>query len=214
MLRGRKFLISIITLLIFTSTISSHAEEKIEDIIDIAESKSKIIAIIEGRKTFTFDLQPNEKVLWSGSSGYLGAFLTDRHFFVISTSSDAWQRLPLNLNESKKGVSSLSSYIALLVTRDRAIAFDASNNRFIEVQLPFHEELLAAEAEKYVAAVVTSSRAFGLAVESSAFIEIKLRLKETIDSIKITASKVTIRTSNRLLSFETKGTAWIEHRLN
>ena len=128
MLRCRKFLISIICLSIFASTISSYAEEEIkkcsyaeeeiEDLIDIAESKSKIIAIIEGRKTVTFDLRPNEKVLWSGSNGYLGAFLTDLHFFVISTSLNAWQALPLRLDESGTGVASLSEYIALLVTKD------------------------------------------------------------------------------------------------
>jgi DNA-directed RNA polymerase subunit K/omega len=100
-----------------------------------------------------------------------------------------------------------------LVTRDRAIGFDVTTNRFIETQLPFHEDLLAAETEKYVAVVITSSRAFGLAVESSAFIEIKFRLKETIESIKLTASKVTIRTSDRLLFFEAAGSTWNEHRL-
>jgi hypothetical protein len=42
-------------------------------------------------------------VLWSGSRGYLGAFLTDQHFFVISTSLNAWRALPLGLDES--GVS-------------------------------------------------------------------------------------------------------------
>jgi hypothetical protein len=46
-----------ICLSIFASTISSYAEEEIEDLIDIAESKGKIIAIIEGRKTITFDLR-------------------------------------------------------------------------------------------------------------------------------------------------------------
>ena len=214
MLRCHKFLISIICLFIFGFTISSYAEEEIEDLIDIAESKGKIIAIIEGRKTITFDLRPDEKVLWSGSKGYLGAFLTDLHFFVISTSLNAWQALPLRLDESGKGVASLSEYIALLVTKDRAVGFDATSNRFIETLLPIHDELIAAEVERYVAVVITSSRAFGLAVESSAFIEIKLRLKETIDSIKITASKVTIRTSDRLLSFEAAGSAWNEHRLN
>jgi len=35
MLRCRKFLISIICLFIFASTISSYAEEEIEDLIDI-----------------------------------------------------------------------------------------------------------------------------------------------------------------------------------
>jgi hypothetical protein len=70
---------------VFASAISSYAAEDIEDLIDIAESKGKIIAIIEGRRTITFDLRPNEKVLWSGSKGYLGAFLTDLH--KVQTSS-------------------------------------------------------------------------------------------------------------------------------
>ena len=213
MLRCQKFLISIICLSIFASTISSYAEEEIEDLIDIAESKGKIIAIIEGRKTITYDLRPNEKILWSGSRGYLGAFLTDLHFFVISTSLNAWQALPLRLDESGRGVASLSPYIALLVTGDRAIGFDATSNRFIETQLPISDELLAAEVERYVAVVITSSRAFGLAAETSAFIEIHLRIRETIEAIKLTYSKVTVRTSDRLLTFETSGAKWKEHRL-
>ena len=212
-MRCRKFLISTICLFIFGITISSYAEEEIEDLIDIIESKGKIIAIIEGRKTITFDLRPNEKVLWSGSRGYLGAFLTDLHFFVISSSLNAWQALPLRLDESGKGVASLSPYIALLVTKDRAVGFDATSHRFIETQLPIHDELLAAETEKYVAVVITSSRAFGLAAESSTFTEIILGIRETIETIKLTSSKATVRTSDRLLTFEASGSTWKEHRL-
>jgi len=213
MLRCQKCLTILICLSILVSTISSYAEEEIEDLIDIAESKSKIIAIIEGRKTISFDLRTNEKVLWSDSNGYLGAFLTNLRFFVISTSSDAWQALPLRLDESEKGVASLSPYIALLVTGDRAIGFDAASNRFIETQLPIHDELLAAKAEKYVAVVITSSRAFGLATKTLAFVEIPLRIRETIKAIKITSSKATVRTSDRLLTFEATGSTWNEHRL-
>ena len=213
MLRYRKFFISIICLSIYASTISSYAEEDIEDLIDIAESKGKIIAIIEGRMTVTFDLRPNEKALWSGSRGYLGAFLTNLHFFVISTTSNGWRTLPLRLNESETGVASLSPYIAKLVTEDRAIGFDTASNRFVEAQLPNHDELVAAKVEKYVAVVITSSRVFGLAAENTAFIELSLRIRETIESIKITASKATIRTSDRLLTFEATGSTWNEHRL-
>jgi hypothetical protein len=212
MLRCQKCLTILICLSILASTIPSYAEE-IEDLIDIAESKGKIIAIIEGRKTISFDLRANEKVLWSDSKGYLGAFLTNLRFSVISTSSDAWQALPLKLDESEKGVASLSPYIALLVTGDRAVGFDAASNRFIETQLPIHDELLVTKAEKYVAVVITSSRAFGLATETSAFAEIRLRVRETIEAIKITASKATVRTSDRLLTFEVKGSSWNEHRL-
>jgi len=39
MLRYRKFLISIICLSIFGSTISSYAEKEIEDLIDIADDR-------------------------------------------------------------------------------------------------------------------------------------------------------------------------------
>jgi hypothetical protein len=70
-------------LFIFELTISSFTEEEVEDLIDIAESKGKLIAIIEGRKRNTFDLWPNEKVIWSGSNGYLGAFLTNLPFYRL-----------------------------------------------------------------------------------------------------------------------------------
>ena len=213
MVRCRRILTILICLAILAFTISSYAEEEIEDLIDIIETESKIIAIIEGRKTISFHLLSNEKVIWNGSNGYLGAFLTNLHFFVISTTSNSWRALPLKLSESEKGVASLSPYIALLVTGDRAIGFDAASNRFIEVQLPIHDELIAAEAEKYVAVVITSSRAFGLAAETSAFTEIRLQIRETVESIKITASKATVRTSDRLLTFEATGSRWKEHRL-
>ena len=212
MKRLRYFLMSIICIAIYVSPISSYAEEEIEDLIDIAESKNEIIAIIEGRRTVTFDLRPNEKVLWSGARGYLGAFLTDQHFFVISTSLNAWQALPLRLDESGKGVASLSPYLALLVTGDRAVGFDATSDRFIETLLPFHDELVAAEAERYVAVVITSSRAFGLAAESLAFTEVNLKKGESVETVKLTHTKATVRTSDRLLSFEASGSAWSEHR--
>ena len=163
MLRCRRILNILICLSILASTASSYAEEEIENLIDIFQSNSKIIAIIEGKKTITFDLRPKENVLWSESNGYLGAFLTNLHFLVISTSSSSWQAVPLRLEESEKGIASLSPYIALLATGDRAIGFGAASNRFIETRLPIHDELLTAKAEKYVAVVITSSRAFGLA---------------------------------------------------
>jgi len=213
MLRYRRILTFIIYLSILVFTVSSFAEEEIEDLIDIIEAEDKIIAIIEGNKSVSIDLRLNEKVLWNGSRGDLGAILTNLHFLVISTTSNVWRALPLKLSESEKGVASLSPYLALLVTGDRAIGFDAASNRFIETQLPNHDEILVAEAEKYVAVVITSSRVFGLAVKTTAFTEKRLRNRETIESIKITASKATVRTSDRLLTFEANGYTWIEHRL-
>ena len=74
MLQSRFLFIVIICMPIFSFVISSYAGDEIEDLIDIAESNSKIIAIIEGKKKVTYNLRPNEKVLWSGSRGHLGVF--------------------------------------------------------------------------------------------------------------------------------------------
>jgi len=212
MLRYRKFLTIPICLSIFLSAICSYAEEEIEDLIDIFESNRKIIAIIEGKKTFTSSLRSKEKVLWSDSNGYLGALLTNERFFVISTSSGAWQELSLRSDESK-GVASLSPYIALLVAGDRAIVFNEASNGFFETRLRTQDELIAAKVERYVAVVVTSSRAFGLTTKTSDFTEIPFRVGETVEEIKTTSSKATIRTSDRLLTFEASGSRWREHRL-
>jgi hypothetical protein len=212
MLQPRKILTILIGLSILESAICSYAEKEIEDLIDIFESKGKIIAIIEGKKTITVELGIKEKVMWSDSNGYLGAFLTNEHFFVTSISSNVWNRLPLKSDESK-GVALLSPYLALLVAGDRAIGFDASSNRFFETQLPIHDELITAKVDKYVAVVITSSRAFGLAAKTLTFTEIHLRIGETIEDIKITSNKATVRTSNRLLIFNAKSSTWKEHRL-
>jgi hypothetical protein len=48
MLRCKTFFLSLICLSIFATPISAYADEEIKDLIDIAESKGKIMAIIEG----------------------------------------------------------------------------------------------------------------------------------------------------------------------
>jgi hypothetical protein len=199
---------------VLLATVCSFADEEIEDLIDIFESDGKVIAVLEGKKSVPFNLLPKEKVLWSDSKGYLGAFLTNKHFLVISTLSNSWRTLRLRTSVSDNRVAVLSPYIALLVTAgDRALGFDARSNRFIETRLPLNDELLFAKAEKYVAVVVTSSKAFGLAAGTSQFSEIPFGVRETVEAITTTSSKATIRTSHRLLSFEAKSSRWNEHRL-
>ena len=192
----------------------SHAGEEIEDLIDIFVSNDKIIAIVEGKRTIASNLRPKEKVLWRGAKGYLGAFLTNRRFLVISTSSGAWQEMPLRIDESEKAVASMSPYIALLVAADRAIGFDAASKHFIEARFPIHDALIKAKVEDHVAVVITTSRAFGLATETSAFAQSHLRVGETVEALKTTSGKATIRTSDRLLTFEASAATWREYRLN
>jgi hypothetical protein len=214
MLRCHTCFVVLASLSLLVSAICSYAEEDQEDLIDIFESNRKIIAVIEGKKTSTLNLRLKEKVLWHGSNGNIGALLTNHSFYVISISSGPWQSLPLKTHESEKAAASLSPYIALLVTGDRAVVFDAASGRFVETPLPIKDEPVSVKVEKYVAVVITSGRAFGFAAETSAFAEIPLRVRETVAAVKITSGKAVIHTSERLLTFESSGSGWHEHRLN
>lgn len=213
MLRWTTCLSVLMCLLINTSAIGSYAYDEIEDLIDLFESDGEIIAVIAGKRAKSLDLQVREKVRWIGSSGDLGAVLTDRRFAVISAFSPAWQSLFLKMDEAGKGTAYVSPAIALLVTKNRAVAFDSFSNRFIEARLPIYDEVVTAEVEQLVAVVITSSRVFGFSAKASTFKEIGLRVRETVEEIRITSGKVTIRTSSRLLTFDAFRSFWKEIRL-
>lgn len=195
---------------VFASAHPLRGEDDIEDLINIEEIGSKVIAIRSGRKSVSFNLRSKEEVLWSGAKGYLGALLTKNRFLVISTSSTAWQELSLRTDEALKPVVLLSPNLALLVTRERAIVFDRIANRFIESRLPIHDEFVAAEADKYLAVVITSRRALGLALGTKTFIDARLRSGETFVSLKSIAGAATVRTSERLLKFQAADSSWHE----
>ncbi len=100
MLTLRQLFIVFIFLSILVPALSSHAEEEIEDLIDIAEGKGRIIAIVEGKQSVSIDLQSKEEVSWSDARGHLAAVLTNERFLVISESSSSWQIMPLRLKNS------------------------------------------------------------------------------------------------------------------
>lgn len=198
---------------VLVSAVCARADSDIEDVVDVYESGGSVIAVIEGRNPVSRNLRLNEAVLWQDAGGYLGAFLTDRHFLVISSTAAAWQALPLRRDEADTADAFLSQRIALLVTAQRAVGYDAAAGRFIEIRFPLREELVSAEAENHVAVVVTSGRAYGLAAGIPSFTEIRFRGRETLESVNVTSRKATIRTSDRLLTFDALGGHWRELRL-
>jgi hypothetical protein len=72
----------------------------------------------------------------------------------------------------------------------------SSLNRFIEAQIPIHDERLFVDTGKHVVVMITSSRALGLTDNSSFLTEVRLRIREFLQDVKITSNKVTIRTSD------------------
>jgi hypothetical protein len=203
----RSISIIIIFAVVFVWAFPLKGEDYIEDLIDIQELDGDVIAIREGREKL-FDLPSAEKILWSGSKGYIGAVLTERRFLAISESSISWHEISLKEKETQEAITLLSEYLALLVTVDRGICFDGKNNRFIELQRPANEEFLELAVNKYVAVVVSSRYAFGLALGGEEFNKIPFRPNEYFETLKTTAHFATIRTTKRVLTFMDSDSSW------
>jgi hypothetical protein len=193
--------------------IPSNSKDDIEDLVYIEQADRKIIAIRDGIPATPFELRSKEEVLWLDSDGYIGALLTNERFIAISLSSPGWLETPLRSKEAYDGSPILSPTLALLVTKERVIRFDAISHRFIEQSLRLDEEFVAAEANDYVAVVISSRRALGLASGDSGFREIRFRTSETLQSLKTTPQVVTVRTSWRILTFGASSPSWSEVRL-
>jgi len=138
--------------------------------------------------------------------------LTNERFIAISLYS-SWLETPLRSEETHDVSPILSPTLALVVTKQRVIGFDAISPRFIEENRRLDEEFVTAEANDYVAVVISSRRALGLASGGIGFREIRFRINEIVQSIRTKSRVVTVRTSWRILTFSASSSSWSEFRL-
>ena len=213
MLRFRNVVTIGIFLSVLFAALHGYGADEPEDLVDVFAANGKMVAIIEGRTAASISLRPEETVQWQRAKGNLGAFLTNRHFFVVSALSGGWQALPLPAGESQNRVAILSANIALMVDGEQAVAFSATSNRFMKTRLPLGDERVAVKAEQQVAVVITSSKAYGLVAGAAHFVETRLKVQEAVQNVKITARKVTIHTAHRILTFRAANAHWSEVRL-
>jgi hypothetical protein len=200
-------------LILLLPPLTSSADEEVQDKIFISELNGELNAVIDGAKNSTTRLGPKEGVLWEDSSGYLGAVLTNDRFYVVSTTSGTWKEFPLKSQEAEQAKVSLSPYIALLATDDRAICYNISTHSYFETKLPVGAELIAVEAGRYIAVVVTTDKLLGIRKGSSSFTEMRLGIDEAVENVDVTSNKVVVRTSDRLLSLVADDTKWTEYKL-
>lgn len=189
---------------------SAQIDEYIEDAIEIHEVRGKVVAVRNERSNLSFELSLKEPILWKGTRGKVGALLTEKRFLAVSTTSDDWLEQTLRLHEADDAKTAISPYLALLVTRQRAVGFDGLTNRLVENRLPLFETIVAAEADYRVAVVVLSGRCAGFTVGHSGFAEIIFRIDEEFQTLEMKPRLATVRTSERVLSFKAASSAWSE----
>jgi hypothetical protein len=208
----KKQMIVVVSLLMVTSW--ALAYEEVEDLVDIFATDDAFIAVVDGRRNFTEDHRSDEKLLWQGAKGEVGAFLTSQRLLAVSVKSGQWNTRHLKVNEKKVMPDMLiAAHLVIMLTTERIVAFGTDTDGFFQIRLPIGEPVVAKKAEGRVAAVVTPARAFGFSAYRRGVAEIRFQMKERLESLKTTYNKISLRTSRRLITLKAEDAVWREFDL-
>lgn len=180
----------------------------IEDAVSIEILGRELYAIVESGGPLRERLQAQESVLFHGVRGAVGLVVTNRRALAVSPGAPSWLEAPRRLNERPDGAPLLSARVALLLSDQRVLGYDADALRWVEATIGPHEHLAGARTAQAIAVVVTGRRALGLASGSGRFAEISLQVGERFESLRTLADVGTLRTSRRVLVFRGDTASW------
>ncbi|MBR9985835.1 MAG: hypothetical protein KFF68_07995, partial [Desulfosarcina sp.] len=86
--RRKRYLLCVVVL--FMMTPWALAYEEVEDLVDIFATDSNFIAVVDGKRIFSEYQSSDERILWQGANGDIGAFLTNERLLAVSVRSGQW----------------------------------------------------------------------------------------------------------------------------
>lgn len=191
----------------------SRRSDRVHDTIGIHQIEDELIGIVQGRREYSVDLDHDEKIVWSGTKGEVGAVLTENRVLALTRVSRGWVELELRSRESGKPESitpHISDYLVMVVTDRRIVGFDSRDGEWVQQFIPIHDQRVDSHINNYVAAVITSKRVFAWGWGRSGFKEKRLRRNENIQSVDTNPHTVTIGTDHRVLVFKSRAGGWRE----
>ena len=189
--------------------VAAGGYEEVEDLVEIFVIDRDLVAIVDGRSRFVEAMRSDEKVLWQGAKGEIGAFLTTDRLLAVSITSGQWNSRYLKISEKKSGLDMLlAAHLVLMLSDERVLAFGTHTGGFFQVRLPVGEAVLAKAAKGRVAAVATASFAYGFSTYRRGVSEFRFRRDETLVSLKATYNKITMQTSDRVVSLDAEDAVW------
>jgi hypothetical protein len=199
----------VLTAALLMVTARAMAYEEIEDLVDIFATGGRFIAMVDGRRNFSEAYRSDEKILWQGAKGEVGAFLTSDRLLAVSVRSGQWNTIYLKVNEKKGQPEMLiSAHLVVMLTAERIVGFGTHTGGFIQTRMPIGESVADRAAEGRVAVVVTPARAFGFSSYRRGVAEIRFKRQEKVVSLKTTYNLIRLRTSQRLITLKSEDAVW------
>lgn len=183
------------------------------DLIEVLVIGRELVAVDAGSGGRLQErLNVGEELLWTGARGAIGVALTDERFLAVTTRSAEWQERRYRRTESPVQKALLGDRVALVLTGERALAFDGGSGNVVEGRLGPGESVVEARVGENVVVVVTSRRALGLSPQAGGFFAQPLGLRERVEGVSARANLATVTTDRRILVFQGPIGNWTESR--
>ena len=188
-----------------------NAQTVTPDLVDVQFVDGEIIGIRDGSRATRSRLQKGERIQWMDARGTVGAVLTNRRFFAVSSTSAGWQEIRLAGDDGTTYVE-LGANLLLCVTAKRILAFSGPSGVVSENRLFLRETIVTSGANEHVASVVTDRRAIGFSSGLTEGVESRFGVREQFQSLKTLATIATVRTTERLLVFRNSSGSWADEQ--
>jgi len=149
-----------------------------------------------------------ERVLDTRVDGEVGVAQTERRLIAVSANTGGVHELRFRSGERVVAGPLLGDRVALVVTTQRALGFDAGSGNWLEASLGPQERVVAVAVANHVAALATDRRALALSPTRGGFFEAPLALQEAPVSLSASGDLATLRTRTRLLVYRASSSRW------
>jgi len=189
------------------------SEVELEDVVAIEIFDRDVVAYdLLGTSTFRLRLEIGERLMWSAASGRVGIVLTDRRILAASPTSESWQEVRYQVQETPATRALMGKRVAMVVTNRRAVGYDGKIGLYSEVSFGPHESVDDARVGDSTAVVLTNRSAYGMSPDTGGFYKTDLSVQERIDGLRVRSNSATVSTSRRILVFRAPSGVWTEEK--
>jgi len=188
-------------------------EVPLSDLIEMVVMEDEILGVdAESGGSSVVRRRISESVLWTGVRGRVGVVITDQRVLAIAPRTGGWQEAPYERGEAPARNAQLGDRVAVVVLRQRVLAFLGTVGRFVQERIGPQEDLRSLRVGANVAVVVTNRVALGLSPEAGGFFPIRMHVHERLEEVSARANLATVNTSQRVLVFRAPTGTWAERR--
>ncbi len=103
----------------------------------------------------------------------------------------------------------IETEVLVTVSNDKLLAFSASSNAWVSVDLALKERVISKQAAGNVCVAITSSRILGFSAFTNRWESRDIKKGETIDEVSVEGNAAVVTTNLRVMGFNAHSGSWL-----